>query len=163
MTRSIVPAVLVVLATSFAAPASAQRETFSSREVSLSIAEDERTTDLALDRGENLTLRAPDAGEYALPVTGIVLGSLVTLGGAVTVVGAGFVWIVQRGFDRNTDSTELALGLGGAGVAVGLTMLIAGAAGVSSLRGRARDAERMPSVAVAPIEGGGMLYLGGEY
>lgn len=169
-------AVLALLSVVAASPAAAQREMVSAdfaltveaaRRPSPSLAGDAAlSVDAELVPGEALVLRAPSAGDYVAPVLGVVFGSLLTLGGAGTVLVGGLVWLVQASFDSNTDGSELALGLGAAGLAVGLVCVIAGGVALGDLRNRARAAEharRAPTLVVAPIDSGAMFVVGGAY
>lgn len=118
-----------------------------------------------LDESEHLT--APSAGDYALPIVGVVGGVLLVGGGGASLVVGLLAGIGESlsGEGRHETSTLL-LGLGAGGLALGATVLIASIVELVHLRHRARDAELAASlggIALAPVEGGAVATAWGTF
>ena len=154
---------LVVSFSGLASRAAAQREPLMvlRADVSPSTATHGSTPHLAAD--DTMELRAPDAGDYVLPVLGVVLGGAATLAGVVGVLGSAFVLLV----DDSPGNAGAWLG-GSAGLAVlGALSLGFSIAGLRSLHHRSEDAEPETTgvqvLQFTPTPGGAVLGVAGTY
>lgn len=160
MTTERIAALLVALVVA-AAPsfASAQHESPSASDVS---AASQHGVHL---REQDEVLTPPSAGEYVLPVLGIVVGAALVVGGALSLLISGLSAIGDEHSGHTSDATMIYLGIGLGGVAVGAVSIIASVLGLSSLRHRARESEgpNLLGVALAPTEGGVALAAWGTF
>ncbi|MFO0682851.1 MAG: hypothetical protein U0234_12400 [Sandaracinus sp.] len=114
-------------------------------------------------RDEHEQLRPPSAGEWVLPIGSIILGAGGVIAGGIFTVGAllglaleGTAHLAGGGDDDTSRDLGLALGASLAGLAVGAVLVGVGAAGVASLRHRARETSgpNLLGVSIAPTPDG---------
>ena len=116
---------------------------------------------------EPMALRAPGAGDYVLPVIGVVFGGAATVAGVIGVLGSGLLLFVDSAEHRQTDA-DLWLG-GSAGLAVvGALSLGLSIAQLTNLHHRGRDAEGDIGTGVrvlqfAPTANGAMVSVLGTF
>jgi hypothetical protein len=112
---------------------------------------------------EAMALRAPDSGDYVLPILGVVLGGAATLTGLVGVLGSAFVLALHEG----SGPTNAGAWLGGSAAlaAVGAVTLGFSIAELRNLHHRANDAEEtgVQVIQFAPSASGGVLSVAGTF
>ncbi len=114
-----------------------------------------------------MTLRAPDAGDYALPILGVVFGGAAVIAGAVGALGSGLVLLALH--DRAQSNAGIWLGGSAALAVVGALSLGISISTLVGLRHRSRDAaaaDAETGVRVfqfTPIAGGAMVGVSGTY
>lgn len=116
-----------------------------------------RTTDATphlADRSERL--HPPSAGDYVLPIGGIVLGGAMVIAGAVVAVFAGLIALVEHVESDTSTVSSWVFGVSLGGAALGALVLGLSASSLAGVRHRARETEgvNLAGVSVAPTEGG---------
>jgi hypothetical protein len=163
MTTERIASLVLAAAVFFAAPAlaSAQHEPMQVEHV----APAHRAHGVRL-ADESERLAPPSAGEYVLPILGIVVGGALVVGGAFALLGSALVAIGDDLSERHSDTAAVLLGVGLGGIAVGAISIIASAVGLVSLRHRQQASEsqvNLAGVALAPIDGGALATAWGTF
>lgn len=159
MRTDVIALCFVVLTTGLASTAAAQREP-------LMVLRVEATPPVAPHLAdETMELRAPDAGEYVLPVMGVVLGGAALVTGVVGLLGSAFVLALHD--DGSPTNAGVWLGGSAALAAVGAVGLGVSIAGLRSLHHRARAAESAETgvqvIQFAPTAGGALVGVAGTF
>lgn len=154
MRNHVVALFVVLVSTALANTASAQ----STREPVVVMRADTPSVAPHLATDGDLALRAPDPGEYVLPIIGTIIGGAATVGGAIFTLGSLFTLALH---DSTPTNADVWLAGSAAVLAVGAVCLGFSIAELVHLHRRANEAEAAVRVMTTP--GGALVRVEGRF